>query len=157
MFRRRTEPVPLDLTNDAYRRWLRAQRPPSDLLGRSFLALSELEQEALANLGDEYVDGVAESIAGEPENEEDAARRIVTEALGKRMGVEPKAPARAPREPLSMGGITKRREAKESERAHAAASGKSLMGRAPDAAREKCGTDAGEVRDCPDDSNGGPG
>lgn len=51
MFRRKKPP----LTSEAYRRWLRAQRPP--LL--DFLRLSDVEQEALAMLGDEYVQDVA--------------------------------------------------------------------------------------------------
>ena len=52
MFNKR---VQLDLTNDLFQRWLRAQRPPLEM----FAALSELEQEQLALMGDEYVQDVA--------------------------------------------------------------------------------------------------
>lgn len=41
---------PLDLTSDAHARWLRAGRPPYG----TFLALSEMEQEALARIGDDF-------------------------------------------------------------------------------------------------------
>jgi hypothetical protein len=41
----------VDLDRAAYGRWLRAQRPPLTW----FLGLSDLEQTALAELGDEYV------------------------------------------------------------------------------------------------------
>lgn len=40
-----------ELTNAAYSRWLRAQRPPMEL----FLSASEEAQEALALLGDQYL------------------------------------------------------------------------------------------------------
>lgn len=53
-FRRRKPP----LTSAAYGRWLRAQRPP--LL--DFLKLSEVEQEALALIGDEYMQDLAVAI-----------------------------------------------------------------------------------------------
>lgn len=42
------------LTNDTFSRWLRAQRPPMDL----FCGMSDIEQEQLAMLGDEYVQDV---------------------------------------------------------------------------------------------------
>jgi enoyl-CoA hydratase/carnithine racemase len=48
MFKRK-QPQP-ELTNDAYARWLRAQRPPLVM----FLGLSALEQEQLAALGDQH-------------------------------------------------------------------------------------------------------
>jgi hypothetical protein len=44
-----------DLTNEAYERWLRAQRPPFDW----FLALSQVEQEQLAILGDAQMQDLA--------------------------------------------------------------------------------------------------
>lgn len=48
MFFRR-KPTP-EITTDAFRRWLRAHRPP----WQGFFALSELEQDQLATIGDEY-------------------------------------------------------------------------------------------------------
>lgn len=47
LFRRKTSKAP-ELTADGYSRWLRAGRPPFAF----FAGLSELEQEALANIGD---------------------------------------------------------------------------------------------------------
>lgn len=44
-----------DLTNEAYERWLRAQRPPFEW----FLRLSEVEQEQLAMLGDAHAQDFA--------------------------------------------------------------------------------------------------
>lgn len=70
------------LTVESYRRWLRAQRPDM----RLFLGLSELEQETLAILGDEYVLGMADT----------AARDVPAE-------VEP-----APEPPLSFSGFQNR-------------------------------------------------
>lgn len=52
MFWRKQQP---SLTNEAYQRWLRAQRPPLEM----FLGLSEIEQEQLAMLGDEHVQDLA--------------------------------------------------------------------------------------------------
>lgn len=45
----------LALSNEGYRRWLRAQRPPMVW----FLGLSEIEQEQLALLGDEHAQDLA--------------------------------------------------------------------------------------------------
>lgn len=56
MFFRRKQP---ELTTDAYVRWLRAQRPPMAL----FLTLSELEQEALAEMGDGHTQELVEALA----------------------------------------------------------------------------------------------
>lgn len=52
MFKRKAQ---LQLTNDAYSRWLRALRPPLEF----FLQRSELEQEQLAIQGDEYMEDIA--------------------------------------------------------------------------------------------------
>ncbi len=41
---------PVELTTDAHARWLRAGRPPYE----PFLRLSQIEQEALAAIGDEF-------------------------------------------------------------------------------------------------------
>ena len=58
MFTRRKAPAP-ELTQDAYGRWLRAQRPPMVL----FLGLSEIEQEVLACMGDEHATEMVEAFA----------------------------------------------------------------------------------------------
>lgn len=47
---RRPAPPEVDLTNEAFGRWLRARRPPMPL----FLSMTEGQQEALAKLGDDY-------------------------------------------------------------------------------------------------------
>ena len=56
IFRRRTAPT---VTNDAYRRWLRAARPS----WAWFFGLTELEQEQLALLGDEHTQDLVISLA----------------------------------------------------------------------------------------------
>lgn len=73
MFTRRKPP----LTTDAYRRWLRAQRPPLT----EFLRLSDVEQEALAMLGDEYMQDVALALGAVVANPQ-AARDGVHAARG---------------------------------------------------------------------------
>ena len=80
MFRRKKAP---ELTNDAYRRWLRAQRPPLAL----FLGLSELEQEALAELGDEHAADFAVAV-GYAVADPQAADAGVSAAQGDAAGDE---------------------------------------------------------------------
>lgn len=54
---KRTE-IP-NATPNSYQRWIEAGRPPFDW----FMRLSELEQDALANIGADYVDDVSNSRA----------------------------------------------------------------------------------------------
>lgn len=107
MFRRRT-PKPVDLTATAYQRWLRALRP-NDLPW--FLQLSELDQESLARLGEEYLEDVITAVgyaihnpeiaeagtdaATNPKSEETLVRAIVdqfVQKLGAHPGVSPARP-----------------------------------------------------------------
>lgn len=53
------KPAPIDLTNAIYQRWLRAQKPPFEM----FASLSELEQEQLAVMGDDYAQDMAIAVA----------------------------------------------------------------------------------------------
>lgn len=76
MIFRRRKPAP-ELTSDGYRRWLRAQRPPLPW----FLDLSELEQETLAQLGDEQLQDFAIAI-GYAVRDPDAADQGVAAAAG---------------------------------------------------------------------------
>lgn len=101
MFGRRNQLPPL--TNDSYARWLRAQRPPLPM----FLGLSEIEQEALAGLGDDYVSECITVLAGALRGEEaaevpkddaeaaagllDIAGGIARAALQHRTPIAPKA------------------------------------------------------------------
>ena len=101
MFGRRNQLPPL--TNDTYARWLRAQRPPLPM----FLGLSEIEQEALAGIGDDYVSEcitvLAETLRGSEENHVpkddaeaaagllDIAGGIARAAMQHRVPVAPKA------------------------------------------------------------------
>ncbi len=83
MFWRRKKP---ELTADAYRRWLRAFRPPMDL----FVSASEVEQEGLATLGDAYAEdcilAVARALGVDPDatpvSGEDQAREIADAIMG---------------------------------------------------------------------------
>ncbi len=142
-FRRRPKPP---LTADAYRRWLRAQRPP--LL--DFLHLSDVEQEALALLGDEYAQDAIVAIGyalADPraadagldaqretgDGEESLARRLAADlasSILRRRGAaqEPAAPAeptRMPRESLAGLGARKKFEAIDKARR----AGPTLFGR----------------------------
>lgn len=106
IFRRKPAEPEIELTNAAYARWLRAQRPPFSW----FLRLGELEQEALALLGDEHAQDMAVATAwairdpqaaslgagaqtGDPEAEEAIAQRIAERMLSK--PAQPVAAARA--------------------------------------------------------------
>jgi hypothetical protein len=84
-----------DLTNAGYQRWLRAQRPPLVM----FLRLSELEQEALAGMGDDYVQGCL------------AAGLEAGEMLDAAQGRENGAQIPVQDVTHTMAGVVKRREA----------------------------------------------
>ena len=111
IFRR---PAP-ELTNEAYARWLRAQRPPFEL----FLRLSALEQEAIANIGDNHVAEEAMALAyainpglvpqdgaagPEVDSEASLARRLaegLTAKLGSTERPQPRPVESMPRETLA--------------------------------------------------------
>ena len=112
IFRRRTIPT---VTNDAYRRWLRAQRPS----WAWFFGLTELEQEQLALLGDEHTQDLVISLGyaiqdpaladaslgaqqGEARGEEELAKRMV-QSLAARILTRQEAPQEAPRQVLHEG------------------------------------------------------
>lgn len=87
----RKTPV-VDLTNDAYARWLRAQRPPLTW----FLARTEDEQEAMAAMGDQHLQDLcigigyavrdpqaAESAVGMAAGSQDAEVSLVQQLAAK--------------------------------------------------------------------------
>ena len=115
----------VDLTTEAYRRWLRALQPQPIAW---FLSLSELEQEALAGLGDDYV---ADRTAG-PQDDVDAASELVRGLVERMGGAQPPATQAYPPSPLSMAGATHRRQAHEGQRQQAKDAGRRLFGREPD-------------------------
>lgn len=132
MFRRRQPP--LVLTADAYRRWLRAQRPPL----ADFVRLSDVEQEALALLGDEYVqdaivavgyaladpraaDAGLDAQRGTESGEETLVRRLAgefaTSILRRReAATPPPLPTKMPRESLAGLGARKKFETVDKSR-----------------------------------------
>lgn len=123
MFFRRTRTV--TVTNDAFARWLRAQRPPLDW----FLGLAELEQEQLAMLGDQHLADAAIAFAhavrdpelsaagmaaarGDEDGEAVLARRLaegVAAAMTQRQGPAPRGE--------TMAGIGARRNLNQGRRA----------------------------------------
>lgn len=130
MFRKKTRPLAEaspTLTNDAYGRWLRAQRPPLPW----FLALSEPEQEQLAMIGDEHIVDVIHAVvtaakhpdaieavapAAEPESEAAAIAQLVAASLAKRGEARSAAPSSPKtRRPTTMSKIG--REPTEAKRA----------------------------------------
>jgi len=144
IFRRKKAP---ELTNEAHARWLRAGRPPYLL----FLGLSAVEQEALAQIGDDHDtdraialayaiadpraadDGVS-AAQGDVGAEESLARRLAEGLIGKIAASKgprtpqtpPDAPKSMPRE--SLAGFGERRaETHTSDR-----KAPSLFGRQPD-------------------------
>jgi hypothetical protein len=118
-FRRRPTPPTVTVTNESFRRWLRAYRPP----WAWFLGLSELEQEQLAMIGDEHSQdvllalghaiadpslaeaGVAAS-RGDARGEEALVRRIA-ESFATAIAARTPAPA-APAKAPTMAGIGQR-------------------------------------------------
>ena len=128
IFQRKKAP---ELTNEAHARWLRAGRPPYTL----FLGLSEIEQEALAQIGDDHDTDRAIALGyaiADPQaaDEESLARRLAEGLIGKLAGSKappsPDAPTSMPRETLA--GFGERRA-----ETHTDNSAKpSLFGRQPD-------------------------
>lgn len=149
MFFRKKQPAP-ELTNDAYHRWLRAHRPPFTF----FLGLSQVEQEALACIGDDHAQemieahalavanpraleaglAVRDAEAGDVDAEESLARTLASAFVAKikRKAAEPAAPPQqaaptsAPRESLAGFG-TRRKVTHQDNRKRPA-----LFGREPD-------------------------
>jgi hypothetical protein len=118
-----------EVTNEAYARWLRAQRPP----WLWFLDRSVLEQEQLACLGDTYIDGclaAGAEVGTAAEDEESKVLRLAERVLEGRQ-VRPQQPPE-PGE-LSMGGVTERREKKAQEQQDGKDGSRKLLGREPDA------------------------
>lgn len=157
MFFRRKTPAP-ELTNEAYARWLRAQRPPFAM----FLGMSELEQEALARLGDESLQDFAVAIGyavadpraadagisaaqGDTGAEETLARRLAAAFAAKLTAKAPPPPAPAgtptsmPRETLAGFG---ERRVEEHKRANGRPVAPTLFGRQPDGVHGAPGTDS---------------
>lgn len=119
MFFRRKPPAPtVTVTNESFRRWLRASRPP----WAWFLGLSELEQEQLAMIGDEHTQEVilaigyavsdpklaeagVEASRGKASGEETLVRRLAESFAQAIVGRESRNqsrmrdPARSPAEP----------------------------------------------------------
>lgn len=144
MFRRK--PKQVELTRESYAWWLRAQRP--DL--RWFLGLSAVEQESLAQLGDEYVQDWILALSYSVQNPEaaeaglDAANDVESEEqlvatlarnFAARLGT-PNIPAPAPPAPQSMGGFGERRAASEARQRSERLAGRSFLGCAPDEVAE---------------------
>lgn len=70
------------LTNETYTRWLRAQRPP----WAWFLRISELEQEQLALLGDDYMRDLAVAVGyavADPKTAEAGAAAVGGDTAGE--------------------------------------------------------------------------
>ncbi len=105
MFFRR-KPQPVEITPMAYTYWLRAGRPPFD----DFLRMSAVEQEHLAQLGDEHTQDVCVAIAtaltnpdalvaGVEDQAEEEARSSAALDIAQRMASK-----------VTMGGTGGRRE-----------------------------------------------
>lgn len=106
-FRRPKTPEPT-VTNGAYQRWLRAQRPPWGV----FFTLGEDEQEQLAMLGDGYVAEVAEHLgavlggaapAAEQATESDLTANLIQQVAHQVMQRHG-ATSRPPAAPAGFGG-----------------------------------------------------
>jgi hypothetical protein len=122
----RKKRIEVQLTNQAFKRWLRAQRP--DL--RYFLTLDEDAQEALACLGDAYVQGCVDvglESASEEMEEQASTLQQLTQMTVNRM--ESGAPPQAPQ---SMAGITQRKRQATIARQQAKDSQRRFLGKEAD-------------------------
>jgi len=150
MIRRKTPPT---VTNESYRRWLRAHRPS----WAWFFGLTELEQEQLALIGDEHLQDLIISAGyaiqdpaladasigaqnGEARGEEVLAKRMVdglaAQIMARQMAETTQsrlAARRAPAEP-TLAGFGARKDAAEQARAQISKKQPRLFGRAPDEA-----------------------
>ena len=109
-----------DISEDEYRRWLRAQRPKWDW----FFRRSEMEQEGMARLGDDYTQdfcvGIGYAVkdpeiadagrdaATNPESESILAQRIAADMIAAKMAGDRPGPI-ADEAPLTMGGFGARK------------------------------------------------
>ena len=122
-----------DLTNDAYRRWLRAHRPPFQW----FMEQTEQTQEGLASLGDEFTIGCMEDavaqhqpVAGDQPTG-DIVRDMILEEVRKAMPKQDDDPSM-----VKMAGALQRRADAERERREVIGQSRRLMGRMPDTSEE---------------------
>lgn len=121
-----------DLTNEAYDRWLRAQRPPFDW----FLALSEIEQEQLAMIGEaqmqdlvvalgyairdpEAADAGISALQGDSGAEATLATKLAQGFAQKLMSMQQPAPAPHQPSPRTMSGFGDRHRHEENRPAEA--------------------------------------
>jgi len=132
-----------EVTNASYARWLRAGRPPFEF----FLGLSDLEQECLAGIGDEFVQdicvaigyGVADpqaadaaiSAVDDPAEEEALLRQMVAGAARRSLGNDDAPPG------PTMGGVSERGRATRRAREIQRVNEKSFLGQKPEMEMEK--------------------
>lgn len=136
----------LDLTDEAYNRWLRARSPQP--IG-FFLDLEEVEQESLALLGDEYTQdfclgigfAVHDPVAAQagldaaenPASEGDLLMRLAHAAARKAQGGTNGAePAPRQKTPPTMGGLSERHIERVAATQREADEARSFLGRKPD-------------------------
>lgn len=145
-----SQPPGVDLTEESYARWLRAQRPTPMSW---FLGQPAEVQETLAMMGDEYVQDLAVAVgyairdpelaaagldagAGDLDAEETLARRLASELAGRilqgRQAAEIGPQAAPARPPMTMAGVGERRAARKLARRKAEDAGRSFLGGRPD-------------------------
>lgn len=143
------KPKPVELTTEAYQRWLRAQRPPEF---KWFLGQPVIVQEAMAEKGDEYATDMILALAYAIQNPQaaeagiDAAANVQSEeqlvaALAQQFASKlgtPNVPTGTsdvpPRE--TLGGFGDRRQAHIAARREAKRNGSTFLGRKPDTVTE---------------------
>lgn len=120
MFGKKEQTPTVEVTNDSYARWLRAGRP--DFFW--FLGLSEINQEQLAVIGDEYIHDVVVA-AGYAVRDPDLAQATVEVNSGQATGEE--AMARRMMDTL-IGKLIRRDAARSSAAPQRAAPGPTMAG-----------------------------
>jgi len=136
IFGKKPDPEPINLSADAYRRWLRAHRPPFDW----FLAQDEMQQEAMAREGDEHIADICIGIASaivpdqKPVDEGSMLDRMI-DSVASKLGKPSQPGVKIPTEPNpknSLAGVGARFEQKEADRAAAKVGNRTLFGQKPD-------------------------
>ena len=145
MFRKKPKPTQVDLTNEAYSRWLRAGRPQPIPW---FLNLHPEEQEQCAILGDEHNQDLAVAVGyaiadpqladasldadDNPDSEDLILRRLADLAVAERAGAVAVSTEQPEFETMTMGGVSRREKTKVNTIQKAKDDGRSFLGKAPD-------------------------
>lgn len=144
MFRRKPKPIVVDLTNEAYSRWLRAGAPQPIAW---FLNLHPEQQAQCAILGDEHYQdlaiavgyAIADPALAEASIEAEGDPAVIEEFMLRRLAAERSSTVSspAPVPSMSMGGTKRRSEDREHDDRVTQDTGRTFLGMKPDPVHAK--------------------